>query len=51
MVKDGAVFPTARYDYAETVTAAGHATLVTGANPARHGVISNKVINRATGAS
>lgn len=49
LVKEGAVFPTARYDYAETVTAAGHATLVTGANPSRHGVIANKIINRTTG--
>ena len=49
MVKDGAVFPTARYDYAETVTAAGHTTLSTGANPSRHGVIANKLMNRATG--
>ncbi len=45
----GAVFPTARYDYAETVTAAGHATLSTGTNPWRHGVVSNRVFNRQTG--
>jgi predicted AlkP superfamily pyrophosphatase or phosphodiesterase len=49
LVRDGAVFPTARYDYAETVTAAGHTTLVTGANPSRHGITSNKVMNRTTG--
>lgn len=45
----GAWFPTARYDYAETVTAAGHTTLVTGTNPSRHGIVSNKVMNRQTG--
>jgi hypothetical protein len=49
LVREGASFPTARYDYAETVTAAGHTTLATGANPGRHGVISNKFINRTTG--
>ena len=45
----GAYFPTAKYDYAETVTAAGHATLCTGTNPARHGIVSNRVFNRQTG--
>ena len=49
MVKDGATFPTARYDYAETVTAAGHTTLVTGTNPSRHGINSNRIFNRTTG--
>ncbi len=48
VLREGAYFPVARYDYAETVTAAGHTTLVTGANPWRHGVVSNKVLNRAT---
>ena len=45
----GAVFPTARYEFAETATAAGHATMVTGANPWRHGIVSNRVINRTNG--
>lgn len=45
----GAYFPTARYEFAETVTAAGHSTLSTGANPWRHGIVSNKVLNRQTG--
>ncbi len=49
MGRDGATFPTARYDYAETVTAAGHATMSTGTNPSRHGVSSNRIYNRATG--
>ena len=31
------------------VTAAGHATLATGANPWRHGIVSNRVFNRSTG--
>src|SRR5204862_3521074 len=45
----GAFFPTARYDYAEVATAAGHTTLSTGANPARHGVVANRVFNRQSG--
>jgi len=49
MSTQGAFFPTARYDYAETVTAAGHATLSTGTNPWRHGVVSNRVFNRLSG--
>lgn len=45
----GAVFPTARFGFAEAVTAAGHATLATGANPWRHGIVSNRIYDRATG--
>jgi predicted AlkP superfamily pyrophosphatase or phosphodiesterase len=45
----GAVFPTARYEHAETVTAAGHATLATGAHPWRHGIVGNSVFNRQNG--
>lgn len=49
ILNNGAFFPTARYEYAEAVTAAGHATLATGANPWRHGIVKNRIINRATG--
>ncbi len=49
LAAQGAYFPTVRYDYAETVTAAGHTTLSTGTNPSRHGIISNKVMNRQSG--
>jgi hypothetical protein len=51
LANDGAYFPAARFGFAETVTAAGHATLATGANPWRHGIVSNRVINRYTGKS
>lgn len=47
--QQGAYFPVARYAYAETVTGPGHATLSTGANPWRHGIISNRLVNRGTG--
>jgi hypothetical protein len=46
---EGAMFPAMRYEVAECVTAAGHATLSTGAWPARHGVVGNRVFNRAAG--
>lgn len=37
----GVWFKQAHYDHAYTVTAVGHATLLTGANPNRHGIIGN----------
>ncbi len=46
LLSQGALFPAVRYEYAETVTAPGHATLVTGANPWRHGAISNALWDR-----
>lgn len=48
-LSQGAYFPYVRYEYPEVVTAAGHATLVTGANPWRHGVVANQILNRTTG--
>jgi len=49
LFNEGAVYPTTHYELVETVTGIGHATLVTGAWPHRHGVVGNKVLNRATG--
>ncbi len=49
LIDSGAFYPYAVYEYAETRTAPGHATLATGANPWRHGIVDNRVINRATG--
>lgn len=49
LLNEGAYFPTVRYQSAECVTAAGHSTISTGANPWRHGVVGNRVINRQTG--
>jgi predicted AlkP superfamily pyrophosphatase or phosphodiesterase len=46
----GVAFTEAHYAHAFTVTAAGHATLLTGASPARHGVIGNEWRDPATGA-
>lgn len=49
LFNEGAVYPVARYEMVETVTGIGHATLVTGAWAHRHGVVGNKIFNRATG--
>lgn len=51
LMNQGAFFPDTRYEYAEAVTAAGHATLATGANPWRHGIVGNRIFNRNTGKS
>ncbi|HEX4333735.1 MAG TPA: alkaline phosphatase family protein [Usitatibacter sp.] len=45
----GAWFTNARYDYATTDTCAGHATLFTGADPAKSGMISNEWVDPASG--
>ena len=41
LLDQGLVYTNANYRHGTTVTAAGHATIVTGANPAEHGIISN----------
>ncbi|WP_164018313.1 alkaline phosphatase family protein [Pyxidicoccus trucidator] len=48
LLDTGAFYPYARYAYAEARTAPGHATLATGANPWRHGIVDNDVHDRAT---
>ena len=47
----GAWFAEAHYGHAFTVTAAGHATLLTGAYPHRTGVIANEWLDRTTAAT
>ena len=46
LVDKGAVFTNARYPYGNTVTCAGHATIGTGAFPARHGMVGNTWYDR-----
>ena len=41
LLDEGVVFADAHHRHAVTHTAAGHATLVTGCHPRRHGIISN----------
>src|ERR1700733_12680339 len=38
---DGAWFTNCHYPYADTVTAAGHTSLLTGCTPHEHGIIAN----------
>lgn len=45
----GARFTDCRYDYAVTLTGPGHATLLTGAYPSRHGIIGNDWFDRSLG--
>jgi len=40
-LEHGAVFTNCNYDYASTRTAPGHATLLTGAYPDKHGILAN----------
>ncbi|MDB5861521.1 MAG: alkaline phosphatase family protein [Ramlibacter sp.] len=47
----GAAFSEAHFGHAVTVTAPGHATLFTGASPARHGIIGNEWRDPQTGAA
>jgi hypothetical protein len=49
ILREGAFFPNTGYQHAETATAPGHATLATGANPWRHGIVGNRTFNGATG--
>jgi predicted AlkP superfamily pyrophosphatase or phosphodiesterase len=46
----GAWFSEAHYGHAFTVTAAGHATMLTGASPWRSGIIGNEWLDPVTGA-
>ncbi|HZH77115.1 MAG TPA: alkaline phosphatase family protein [Archangium sp.] len=51
LLDGGAFYPYGRFDYAKPRTAPGHTTLSTGANPWRHGIVDNKVVDRTTGQS
>jgi predicted AlkP superfamily pyrophosphatase or phosphodiesterase len=46
-LREGAVFTDAHHDHALTVTAAGHATISTGAYPSHHGIVGNEWYDRA----
>jgi len=50
LLEKGAHYVNAHYRHANTETAVGHATLVTGADPSRHGIVANDWINPQTGA-
>ncbi|MGV3724282.1 MAG: alkaline phosphatase family protein [Actinomycetota bacterium] len=48
LMERGARYPDCRYDHHRTVTAAGHAIIGTGAQPAVNGIVGNSWWNRAT---
>jgi len=49
LVREGAVFTHATHDHAPTVTAAGHATLLSGRFPSSTGVVANEWFDRRLG--
>ncbi len=50
LLDKGTYYANAQYQHANTETAVGHATLFTGADPSRHGLIGNAWIDQSTGA-
>ncbi len=48
LMENGVWYKNARYCYAPTLTAVGHATIFTGAIPADHGIVGNYWIDRQT---
>ena len=51
LLEQGTHFNNAHYRHANTETAVGHATLVTGADPSRHGIVANEWFDPQTGES
>ncbi len=50
LLTQGTWYNNAHYRHANTETAVGHATLATGADPSRHGLVANDWIDQETGA-
>ncbi len=48
LAAEGAWFGNCHYDYSDTVTGAGHASIATGCSPCRHGIIGNEWYDRTT---
>jgi predicted AlkP superfamily pyrophosphatase or phosphodiesterase len=49
LLEKGTHYKNAHYQHANTETAVGHATLATGADPSRHGIVANDWIDQQTG--
>ena len=49
LMEKGTWYIDAHYQHANTETAVGHASLATGADPSRHGVVANDWIDQKTG--
>ena len=50
LMEKGTWYIDAHYRHANTETAVGHASLATGADPSRHGIVANDWIDQSTGA-
>ncbi len=50
LMEKGTWYIDAHYQHANTETAVGHATLATGADPSRHGIVANDWIDQQSGA-
>jgi predicted AlkP superfamily pyrophosphatase or phosphodiesterase len=50
LMEKGIWYIDAHYQHANTETAVGHASLATGADPSRHGIVANDWIDQKTGA-
>ena len=51
LIENGTYYSNAHYRHANTETAVGHATLFTGADPSRHGLVGNNWIDPSSGES
>ena len=49
LLEKGALFTEARYRHGVNVTAVGHATIVTGRHPSRHGIVGNRWYDHVLG--
>jgi predicted AlkP superfamily pyrophosphatase or phosphodiesterase len=49
LVKEGAFYRNAEYNYVPTFTGPGHASIFTGTTPASHGIVANDWFDRARG--
>lgn len=49
LMHDGAWFQNCHYPYAYTVTGAGHASILTGCSPDKHGIVGNEWFDRRHG--
>lgn len=49
LLNKGTHYINAHYQHANTETAVGHATLATGADPSRHGIVANDWVDQKTG--
>ena len=49
LLERGALFTEARYRHGVNVTAAGHATIVTGRHPSHHGIVGNRWYDQVLG--